>query len=121
MTLQEVTPIVAYLFAIAVSAERGTEIVKNALKLGDKIKDDKLKVAVYHLISAAFSIGLVYVAEPPTKLLPVYLIGFLASAGSGVWNTILTMLMDAKKNIANPPAPVASVPPAASTTIINNK
>jgi hypothetical protein len=102
MTFQELTPIVAYLFAIAVSAERATEIVKNALKLPEKITDASIRTDVYYVISAMFSIGLVYLSDPPTKILPIYLLGFLASAGSGVWNMVLTTVVDVKKNLTTP-------------------
>jgi hypothetical protein len=105
MTIQELTVLVTYLAAISIAAERATEIIKNALDLTGKISNEKLRIAVIHCIAAVVAMGIILGgAEVPNIKLPFYVTGLLASAGSGVWNTMLSMLTTMKVNYKAPKA-----------------
>ena len=110
MNITDLTLLATYLIAISVAAERCVEITKNALQLGEKIKNEKIRLAVYHSLAALFSVAIILGgATPPVKTLPFYVLALMASAGSGVWNTVLSMLTSMKTKVAAPTltAPIA--------------
>jgi hypothetical protein len=109
MDAAKITAIVGLLVALSAASERLVEIVKGIFGWLDKQNADerqeRLRKAVLQVLAVAAGIVTTLLARPaiPADLMPessgvfpLIALGFLASGGSGLWNSVLTYLLKAK-------------------------
>jgi hypothetical protein len=109
MDATKLAAIVGLLVALSAASERFVEIVKGLFKWLDKKHDDermeRWRKATLQVLAVGAGIGTTLLARPaiPADLLPdsggalpLLALGFLASGGSGLWNSVLTYVLKVK-------------------------
>ena len=109
MDATKLAAIVGLLVALSAASERLVEIVKGLFKWLDQKSDDerteRLRKATLQSLAVVAGIGTTLLARPaiPEDLLPdsggllaLLALGFLASGGSGLWNSVLTYVLKVK-------------------------
>ena len=110
------TAVLGLLIALSAASERVVEIVKGLSTWLDEKKatenEERKRRLALHVLATAAGIGVTLMAAPaiPSDLLPdngrilgLVALGLLASGGSGLWNSVLTYLLqlkDIKEGIA---------------------
>lgn len=101
--------ILGLLIALSAASERLVEIVKGLFKWLDKKNDDermeRWRKATLQVLAVGAGIGTTLLARPAISaellpdsggILPLLALGFLASGGSGLWNSVLTYVLKVK-------------------------
>lgn len=92
-----------YLALTSMAAERLVELIKKTF-----FENKTVKGTVYQGIAAIFG-GLMAYASPPSipsvnlnEWALIIIVGLAVSGGSGFWNSILSIMMEYKKNLSAP-------------------
>lgn len=107
--MEDLSSFVTLLIALSIASERLVEILKNAIPWLNQKQEDAAKEgwrkSILQVLAIVAGIVTVLLARPaigeivpgPWKTLPgLFALGLLTSGGSGLWNSILTYVLNVK-------------------------
>ena len=134
MDTTKLTAVVGLLIALSAASERLVEIIKGFVPWLNTEKPDAAteghRKATLQILAVVAGIGTTLLAKPsiPSELLPsgklsFIALGLLASGGSGLWNSVLTYLLEIKnikENLAKVSAEKADMAKKITANVANN-